>query len=188
MSGKGKRTVDRRVLRTRTALVGAFGRLFLGRRRGAIRVDEIAAEANVGRSTFYEHFSGADALALEAMKRPIAALADAAAGRGDPEALEAMLTHYWENRVRGRELLTGRAGDRTARLLGEMVEERLQDTRLSLPPRLAASMCAGAAVALLRPWLSGEGSAPPRELASAICRGGTALRSALEPAQVQSAR
>lgn len=188
MSGNGRPSEDRRARRTRAAVVGAFNRLFLGRRRGRIGVAEIAREAEVGRSTLYEHFGGAHGVLLEALKRPFGALADAAAGHGDPAALAAMLAHFWENRQRAPELLTGREGERVARLLSGMVEERLAAAPLDLALPLAARMLAESALAPIRLWLLGEAPAAPAALADAICRSGRALRAALAPAQVQSAR
>ena len=186
MSGNAR--PNRRTQRTRAALIGAFNRLFLSRRTGRVRVAEIVAEAEIGRSTFYEHYSGADEIHLEALKRPLAALADAAAGRGDEGALERLLIHFWENRQRARDSLSGRFGDRVSRLLAGMIEERLDGTALSLPPRLAARTLGDAALAPLRPWLSGEAAVHPAQLALAIQAAGAQLRSALETTQVQSAR
>lgn len=186
MSGKTRQ--NRRTQRTRAALIGAFNRLFLSRRRGRVRVAEIVAEAEIGRSTFYEHYSGADEIHLEALKRPLAALADAAAGRGDERALERLLTHFWENRQRARDSLSGPLGDRVARLLAGMIEDRIAGAALSLPPRLAARILGDAALAPLRPWLSGEAAVRPAQLASAIQIAGERLRTALEAPQVQSAR
>ena len=186
MSGKSR--PDPRSRRTRTALIGAFNSLFLSRRRGRVRVAEIVAEAEVGRSTFYEHYSGADEIHLEALKRPFAALADAAAGRGDVRAVEHFLAHFWENRQRARETLSGRFGERAARLLADMVEERLEGAAFNLPPRLTARMLGDAALAPLRPWLSAEASTSLSELSAAIVASGERLRQALEAPQVQSAR
>ncbi len=179
---------DRRVARTRGAPIRAFNRLFLARRRGAVRAAEIVAEADVGRSTFYEHYRGADDLHLEALKHPSAALADAAAGRGGPKTLERLLGHFWENRQRARETFSGALGERAARLLAAMVEERLGEAGLTLPRRLAARALAEAAYAPVRAWLTGEAPAAPAALAEALCRGGASLRAAFEKSQVQRAR
>lgn len=186
MSGNVK--LDRRVARTRAALIGAFNRLFLSARRGPVKVAEIVAEAGVGRSTFYEHYRAADDIFLEALKAPFAGLADAASGSGDSAALEPLLAHFWENRGRRREALAGRLGERVVRLLSAMVEERLGGASLAVPPPIAARTLAEAALAPLRPWLAGEAPAAPAQLAAAICRAGASLRAALAADQVQSAR
>ena len=58
---------DRRITRTRNALIGAFNHLVLHRRQRHIRVADIVAQANVGRSTFYEHYSSADDILIAAL-------------------------------------------------------------------------------------------------------------------------
>ena len=167
--------------RTRGAIVDAFSALVLERRQRRIGVRDVAAQAGVGRSTFYEHFSGADAVHMAALARPFALLADAAAGRGDPAATAALLAHFWENRQRARDTLTGRAGEQALRLLTGLVEERLGETP-ELPPRLAAEQLAAAALAPVRAWLLGEAPAAPEVLAEALCRSGAALAAALRGA------
>lgn len=176
----GNRVRDRRSRRTGGALLGAFNRLFLAGGRARPSVAEIAAEADVGRSTFYEHFGSADALFLEALKGPFAALADAAAGRGDPARLAPVIEHFWEQRGRARDTLAGRLRPRVALLFADMVEERLGGAPLTLAPRLAARTLAEAALAPLTAWLLGEAPAAPAEIAASLCRNGEALRAALE--------
>ena len=176
----GKTRLDPRAARTRRALAGAFGRLFLSGGRRPVAAAEIAAEADVGRSTFYEHYPSADALYLEALKRPLAGLADAAAGRGDPAALEPLLAHFWEQRRHARETLAGPLRPRVGSLFADLVEERLEGASLSIAPRLAARMLSEAALAPLSAWLAGEAPSSPAALAAALCRSGAALRAALE--------
>jgi AcrR family transcriptional regulator len=171
---------DRRARRTRAALLGAFTQLFLSRRRRAIRAADLIAEAKVGRSTFYDHYSGPDEVLLEALRHPFATLADAAAGRGDIKATRWLVEHFWENRQRARELFDNpRMRDRVSRLLAEMVAERLQGAALALPSPLAAAQLAEAALAPLRGWIRAEAPAKPAALAESLCRTGAALREAL---------
>jgi AcrR family transcriptional regulator len=178
LSGKAKQ--DPRAARTRGALVHAFDRLFLSRGRRPAAAAEIAAEAAVGRSTFYEHFGSADALYLDALKRPLARLAEAAAGQGDPAALEPLLAHFWQQRRHARDTLNGRLRPQVASLFTDLVEARLDGATLAIAQRLAARTLAEAALAPLGAWLGGEAPASPADLASALCRSGAALRSALE--------
>jgi AcrR family transcriptional regulator len=172
---------DRRVKRTRAALIGAFDQLVLSARRKKIRVADIVAKANVGRSTFYEHYKGADDIHMAALARPFAALADAAAGTGDEAALAGLLAHFWENRQRARETFMDRTGDQAARLLAAMVEDRLRDEEagLAIPLPLAARQLAEAALAPVRGWVTAQASCTAEALAGAICRGGRAMREAL---------
>lgn len=173
---------DRRVKRTRRALVEAFNHLVLHRRQRHIRVADVIAEAEVGRSTFYEHYGSIERLELEALRRPFAALADAAAGVGDEAALGFILSHFWDQRQRARPTLAGAAGEKVQRLLAEMVEERLADHPLSVPSSLAAQQLAGAPLNPIRAWLSGAQPCTPEVLARSICVGGRALIEALSNA------
>ena len=57
-----KKGIDRRVARTRAALQQAHVSLILKRGYEAVTVEDICEAANVGRSTFYAHFTGKDDL------------------------------------------------------------------------------------------------------------------------------
>ena len=172
-------TKDKRTQRTRAALLGAFTELFQNRRR-PIRAKDLIAEAGVGRSTFYDHYSSPDDVLLEALRHPFATLADTAAGRGDPGATRWLVEHFWENRARARELFdNARMQDRVSRLLAEMVTERLEGADLILPPELAAAQLAEAALAPLRGWVRGEAPATAEAMAEGLCRTGKALRTAV---------
>jgi AcrR family transcriptional regulator len=173
--------MDRRTARTRTALIEAFNHLALGQRKN-ISVADIVALANVGRSTFYEHYKSADDIHLQAMARPFALLADAAAGLGDEERLTSLLRHFWDNRQLARSSFMGRMHDKVTRLLAGMIEDRLRDEAdaLAIPLRLAAMQLAEAALAPIRGWVTAEASCTAEALAGAICRCGRALRRGLE--------
>jgi AcrR family transcriptional regulator len=171
---------DRRAQRTKAALLGAFNHLFLDRRRRRIKAADLIAEAGVGRSTFYDHYSGADEVLLEALRQPFAILADTAAGRGDPAQTLWVVEHFWENRSRARALFDNpQMRDRVSRLLAEMVAERLADAALIVPSELAAAQLAEAALAPVRAWVRGEAPATAAVMAEALCRTGAALREAL---------
>lgn len=171
LSGK----LDARVRRTRGLLLDAFNLLVLTRRKRDIRVADIVNQARVGRSTFYDHYPSAEALHLEALKRPFGPLAEAAAGRGGEAALAHILAHFWEYRSRARRTFSAR----TEGLLAAMVEERLAGAELTISRRLAARQLAAAAHAPILAWLSGQAPARPGELARAICRSGEAQLRAL---------
>lgn len=169
---------ERAAERTRRAIVEAFNDLVLKRRQRRIGVRDVVGQAGIGRSTFYDHFSSAEALHMTALARPFATLADAAAGRGDPAETAWLLAHFWEFRSRARGTFAGRAGEQASRLLADLVEERL-DENLALPRRLAAQQLAAAALAPVRSWLLGEASSTPEALAETLCRSGAALAAAL---------
>ena len=174
---------DRRTARTRSALIEAFNHLVLHRRPKKIRVSDIIAKANVGRSTFYEHYSSADEIHMEALSHVFGILADAAAGIGDPHALDRLLAHFWANRQRARESLDGRMGDRVARMLADLVEERLIARRIApaIPIRLAALQLAHSSLGPIRGWLLAEAPCTTERLARSLCRTGEQLVAALAP-------
>ena len=58
----GKRTMDRRVARTRAMLQHALISMILKKGYEAITIDDICDAANVGRSTFYAHYTSKDDL------------------------------------------------------------------------------------------------------------------------------
>ena len=170
---------DRRVRRTRAALIHAFNWLVLNGRKRRIGVADIIAEAKVGRSTFYEHFGSAEALHMQALAGPFSILADAATGQGDETRLTNLLKHFWDNRGRARETLTSRTGEKAADLLAELVEARLDGQALRLPKRLAAQQLAQAALAPVRGWMMAAAPSDAAALAGAITCGGRALRDSL---------
>lgn len=169
----------RRASGTKAAIVDAFSRLLLRRQR-RIRVADVVAEAGIGRSTFYDHFSGAEQVHLAALSRPFSVLADAAAGRGDQVETARLLRHFWENRGRARDTLMGRMGEQAHRLLAGMIEERLEPPFV-VAREMVASQLAGATLALLRSWVTAEAPATADVLAAAICSSSHAMLGALRP-------
>lgn len=173
---------DARSTRTRLALLAAFNRLFLSRRERNIDLRLLTRKAGVGRSTFYNHFSSADDLLLEALRSPFSVLAEAAAGRGDAVQLECLLEHFWAKRHHGRDVLAGRLRVRTENLLADMVQQRLDDRGL-VHERLTARIMAGALLSPVRAWLSGETHCEPPKLAVALQSSSRAIIAAIQQAQ-----
>ncbi len=64
-----KRTVDRRIERTRRSLQDALLALILEKGYEAVTVQDVIDRANVGRSTFYMHFPDKEALFLSEFER-----------------------------------------------------------------------------------------------------------------------
>jgi AcrR family transcriptional regulator len=167
------REPDRRTARTRKAIFDAFIGLIFARRYAAIRTADVIEAAGIGRSTFYEHFRSKDEVLVAVIDPIFAPLADAAAGRGRAAALEVVLVHLWDQRAFGRVLFEPPLLAKLQRKLAGMIEARLApdvDPDLA-SPRLVAAGAAAAQLAMLRLWLAGEVSCPPRVLARELMRG-----------------
>lgn len=172
---------DRRVRRTRRALIEAFNTLVTSRRYEDIKVSDIIEAADVGRSTFYEHYSGREAIHRDALAAPMSILADAACGRGDAARLTSLLEHFWDNRALARSTLSGPQGKGAVRLLADQITDRLSEREGAdaLPVRLAAMQLAEGHLGLVRAWASGEASATPDQLAPVIIQSSKAALDAL---------
>jgi AcrR family transcriptional regulator len=153
---------DRRVGRTRAALLSAFTSLLLEPRRyDQIKVGDIVKRANVGRSTFYEHFSNKDAILAESIQRPFSGFVLSIDAGNGPEVLHPMLKHLWQNRAQARTIF-GAVRRKVARILAGMLQAglsararpRTADDELRV--RLAAMALAEAQVGTLAAWLGGE--------------------------------
>jgi AcrR family transcriptional regulator len=119
-----RESVDRRVSRTRRSIDDAFLALLLRRDYDAVGVSDIVREADVGRATFYEHYTSKDDL-LRAQLRRVAASMLRARPDG-PELLDAtpLFVHVREVPLLYR-LVAGRsAAARSLRVLQEVMEER----------------------------------------------------------------
>ncbi|EIZ78538.1 TetR family transcriptional regulator [Novosphingobium sp. Rr 2-17] len=59
----GESRIDRRRLRTRSALLGAGQKLFADRHIDGVTIDDIVEAADVAKGSFYNHFDGKESLA-----------------------------------------------------------------------------------------------------------------------------
>jgi AcrR family transcriptional regulator len=136
--------VDRRARRTRLALHQTLMRLIVERGYEAITVADIAEGANVGRSTFYAHFTDKDALLRSAAAnlRVIVLQQHAVEGsRSDvPEARvlgfsHFMTHHLYEQRRLFHALMKGKAGAIVLEVIGKVLREIVRDElkKLGLP-------------------------------------------------------
>lgn len=153
--------VDRRIRKTREALHAALMSLIVERGYDAITVEDILVAADVGRSTFYAHFAGKDALLAFGFERLRAELAGSVDGSA-PEPfgfLPALLAHVRRHAGLYRGLLEGR-GDMIVHrqfraILDEYVAADLK--RRSTPAAdlaLQASFYCGGILAVIEAWLA----------------------------------
>jgi AcrR family transcriptional regulator len=84
--------------------------------------------ANVGRSTFYEHFEGLDDVFRESIAPLLSVLAQAVAPE-QPEALPRVIGHFWQNRRLSRVIFAGPTRPLMAGFLAELIAERSRRCR-----------------------------------------------------------
>lgn len=168
--------LDRRVQRSRTALRDAFHRLILERGYEAIAVADVTELADVGRSTFYQHYAGLDDLLTQSLDRHFTLLAKGSLAEEPDDGMIQVLVHFWENRRVANALFAGSA----SRVLMPLAAERFE-TGLSAqwPGRLGeqasrrkllATQLAAGQLAVLSAWLSGRLSASAPDVGETLRR------------------
>ena len=98
--------IDRRVLRSRKAIIEAFDRLLEERELDQITVSAIAREANIDRKTFYVHFGTIDglldALAEERVDEILDIMEDALSAASPDMELDVAIAKFFDiaNQIR----------------------------------------------------------------------------------------
>jgi AcrR family transcriptional regulator len=163
---------DRRVARTRVALLTAFREIVFANGYEKVTIREVAARANVGRSTFYDHFSGKEDLLRGSMSQFLVVFSASISSDTPPDHLVAVLDHLWSNRRLTDAIFTGTPRGILTRALAQMIEARLEgmaDAEAALIPlRLASIQLADAQFALVEAWLRGKAHCPSARIASAF--------------------
>ena len=177
-----KRPIDRRVARTRMMLQKAHISLILEKGYEAITVDDICAAANVGRSTFYAHYTSKDDLrrsGLEHLRKLLVnRQKDSLAKPGDirDRSLGFSLTmfeHAHEHIDLYRALVGGRGGaialGTIRQILSDLVRNELAATVNKksadvVPRELVVQYVVGAFMAVMTWWLDGGAKQPPSQI------------------------
>jgi AcrR family transcriptional regulator len=168
------RKPDRRTLKTRAALLSAFRDLVLSQGYAAVTVGDIIRHANIGRSTFYLHFTSKQDLLRHSLDTLCARLAACVDSDVAPERLVPLLEHFREQRHRNgvffedpiRSIWVGR--------LARLIEQKLRGhsgsarERYPLPRSLVACTIAEMQIAMITHWLRSAGSVSPERFATAI--------------------
>ncbi|MFI7640429.1 TetR/AcrR family transcriptional regulator [Nonomuraea sp. NPDC049400] len=172
---------DRRVRRTRRMVQEALVALILEKGYEAVTVTDIIDRADVGRSTFYSHFTDKQDVLLSNLDE--LAFLHRAPASGSRELFafsRPMFEHVREQERLVRALLGRRGGGpvhaRGERLLADLVRDELlaAGARASAALDLLVVCVVGAFMGLLRAWVDGETAASPAELDAAF-------RAAVEP-------
>jgi AcrR family transcriptional regulator len=177
-----KAGVDRRIARTRAMLQQALVSLILKKGYEAITIEDICDAANVGRSTFYAHYTSKDDLkrsGLEHLRRLLVdRQRDALATPGDirDRSLGFSLTMFEHARDQldlYRALVGGRGGTvalgSIRQILSDLVRDELagtvdKDSADVIPRELVVQYVVGAYMAVLTWWLDGGAKLPPQRM------------------------
>jgi AcrR family transcriptional regulator len=163
MSNKALMTgvVDRRQQKTRAALHSAFVDLLLDQGYEALTIGAVTEAANVGRSTFYEHYRTKDDLLRASMNGPFVLLAKLVNEKQSPQSLGDLLWHFRRNQQVARVLLSWPTRPVLSSALAEHIlvcllgTPKLQSQPL-VPVEVIARQIADMQLALVEAWVSGR--------------------------------
>jgi AcrR family transcriptional regulator len=179
---KAKEPTDRRIPRTRGMLQQALMSLILKKDYETITIQDICDEADVGRSTFYAHYTGKDDLKRSGFEHLRKHLADrqrsALAIPGDIRNRSfgfslTMFEHARDHREFHRALVGNRGGTIALcgirQIISDLVRDDLAATRGNsssdaVPRELMVQYIVGAYMAVLTWWLDGGAQLPPQRV------------------------
>lgn len=174
--------MDRRVARTRGILQEALNRLTLKSGYEAVTIKDICNEADVGRSTFYAHFTGKDDLkrsALEHLRHHLVARQQAALAGGGPAQDRTlsfslvMLEHARDHAALYAALVSDRGGSVALgfirAILGDLIRTDLSQQHFEPAARPAdregtVQYLVGAFMSLMIWWLDSGATLAPGEV------------------------
>ena len=172
---------DRRSMRTRYALREALIELIGERGWDEIAVQDVCDSADIGRSTFYSHYTNKDALLLGSLDDLRIALVHQGAGRSGAghKGLQAdqgfaftlgLIEHAHQQRKVFRALIGRRSGfvvqQRFREMVIRLVTDELPASTGKLPREALARWIAAAFVELLGWWVEQRNPMTPEELAA----------------------
>lgn len=172
--------MDRRVARTRGMLQRALNALTLKKGYEAVTIGDICEAANVGRSTFYAHYTGKDDLkrsGLERLRQQLfghqrAALAASDNGGNRSLAFSLPMFEHAREHIDLYRALVGNHGGAVAlgtirQILSDLVRDELhagKNPNGAIPRELVVQYVVGAYMAVLTWWLDGGAKLPPHEM------------------------
>ncbi|MBN9219371.1 MAG: TetR/AcrR family transcriptional regulator [Mesorhizobium sp.] len=168
-------TIDRRVARTRALLQDALIALIPERGYASITVEDICQKANIGRSTFYTHYTGKDELRSATLEAHLHSLsrrvsADEKTGNRLFEFSLPMFEHARAFRSLHHALLSS-SGDTIHDQLRERIRravrteltpKRIGDT--GVPIEFAVQFISGAFLAVLAWWIAEQSRLSPTQI------------------------
>jgi AcrR family transcriptional regulator len=179
-----KKVLDRRVPRTRAMLQHALNSLIPKKGYEAITIKDICDAANVGRSTFYAHYTSKDDLkrsGFEPLRRLLIdrqreALATARDDRSRSLGFSlTMFEHARDHRDHYRALVGSRGGTVSLgsirKILSDLVRDELaanvdknSTDAIAIPRELVVQYVVGAYMAVMTWWLDGGAKLPPQRI------------------------
>lgn len=167
--------------KARLAIVGALQRLVLERRFEQVSVGTIVAAADVGRSTFYEHFRCKEDLLRVSLSPVITVLAETIHIDRVTDRLLGMLEHLLSQANMTRAYLRGSLSplviDCLAVEIDRNLADRSQPTYGGIPRRMLAAQIAETIFGLIRCWVSHHQTVSSSDIAFQLIR---TAKSALE--------
>jgi AcrR family transcriptional regulator len=150
---------DRRAKKTLDALHVAFVDLLIERGYDALKIGDLVAHANVGRSTFYEHYRTKHDLLKASLVGPFTVLAHIVVNESSNEKIGELLKHFRQNQRLARVLLAWPTRSFLSRALTELIEVQLKSgkrgpMRPLIPIPMIASHIAEGQLALIENWIS----------------------------------
>ena len=176
---------DRRIERTRGALMQAFIGLLMVEGFEHITVAALVERANVGRSTFYTHFRGRHDILRVSLTTPSLPLARIVGHVVGPTTLSPLIHHFQQNRRLGRAFAEGSLRALWVRRLAELIEPdaaalaRRLRARPLLPLPLVSLQLAEAQISLIVHALASRQPVATDTLATALIATTQALAAAL---------
>lgn len=178
---------DRRVQRTRERLQKALIELISERRFDAITIQDIVDRANVGRTTFYLHYSSKDELLMSCHEAivgefrfgPLHPLSrEDLLSPEAPPGMTAAYRHLNDARAlllpifQGKDglLILGRIRDWSARVLEASLRAAFAEAESTIPCDVLANYLAGAQIALVQWWLEERRPQAPETVAQTFHR------------------
>jgi AcrR family transcriptional regulator len=177
-----KRSIDRRVGRTTKTLHHALISLILKKNYEAITIQEICDAANVGRSTFYAHYTSKDDLhqrGIENLRKVLAdGRSDAPVDQGDIRGRRLSFSRtLFEHAQDRKDLFRALAGSRGGavalttirRVISDAVRDELAETSDkasadSIPRELIVQFVVGAYMTVLTWWLDNGAKLPAAKI------------------------
>ena len=166
--------LDRRVRKTREAIHAAFASLIVERGYDTMTIQDVLDAADVGRSTFYAHFSGKEALLRYGFERFRADLSITPGDSTPCGFVAPLVAHVRAHVGLYRALVRGSAGaialEALRRLVIDLLRAELRHRPLEpdADPELAAAFMAGGLLGAIEHWLTAGLQPPPDALASQL--------------------